>query len=254
MPTITRFSSDDISYIKYHALRALCGLLMDRHSECVSCPFCGDSDPLIELIVNAIPNVNETGDDYVIGLYFCKARFDYTDNDNQLEVVNDWGAGVGYADLSPLRKAVVQPLDDGTYLARYGQIANPTEGDYSSGRLDISKEWFEFTCNPEPEWTQWRYWNSEITEKQTIVPEFLCLRLRGEWWILDRDREQKVVQQVAALTVADNPNHYFSGPTDIVVTGEDSPKPRFGTRRNQPEERRPKERQRGWLKRIMGGN
>ena len=122
----------------------------------------------------------------------------------------------GMPTRQPVRKAVVQPVSDGTYIARYGQIANPTEGDYSSGRLDTSQPVIPYRCNPEPDWAQWRYWESGITKNQTAVPEFLCLRLRREWWILDRDMEQGMIQQVAALTVADNPDHL----TDRTVLAE----------------------------------
>ena len=201
---VVSFESSELPYIKHHALRALCGLLMDRHSDCQVCPFCGDSDAMIQVIVRVEGQVDAVSKAPVVALYFCKATEVVGDN---MDPVRDWAFRVGYAESTPFRKAVVNLLGDGSYFAEYGPIANPTEGDYSTGQLDRTAPTYSFRCVPEPTHTQWHYWESELTANQRTVPEFLCLRLRGEWWVIDRDIEESGVQQVAALTVADNPAH-----------------------------------------------
>ena len=206
---VEKFTSEDLPYIKRHALRALCGLLMNRHSACVYCPFCGDSDREIDLIVDAVPNVTPDGD-IVIGLYFSETLF-IPSREGLQHVVNDWGRGVQYGSAEPGLKAVVRLLTNGKYLVNFGKVAGATPGDDSSGYLDTQGWEAEYICDPEPDWTQWQYWDSGITEKQTIVPQFLCKRFRGEWWILDRDMGQRLIQQVAGLRVADCPGHLEFG-------------------------------------------
>ena len=198
------FESSELPYIKHHALRALCGLLIDRHSECRVCPFCGDPDMPMQMIVRAINQTDAESLKPVVALYFCNA----TDVEGEnIDPVRDWAFRVGYAESTPFRKAVVTLLADGSYYAEYGQIAYLTEGDHSTGQLDRTAPTYRFRCIPEPTYTRWHYWGSGLTAKQTTVPEFLCLRINREWWVIDRDIEQSGVQQVAALSVADNPAH-----------------------------------------------
>ena len=71
--------------------------------------------------------------------------------------------------------------------------------------------------DPEPAHAKWEYYKSKITEGQRVVPEFHCFMLRGEWWVVDIDKERQMYQQVAALEFADNPDHqsalrYLHGP------------------------------------------
>ena len=239
---VVPFTSEELPYVKWHGLRALCGLLMDRHSACHVCPFCGVHDPndeadLTQVIVQAICQQDMNTGAPVVALYFSKAmmpepgepesapsrrvrrwsetlrprRKEPTPEPPEIDVVSGWGGTVTFAEDVPSRKAVVALLDNGRYYAEYGPIANPTRGDHSTGALDRTAWTLAYYCDPEPTYAQWRYWDSHITEGQEVVPEFLCLRLRGEWWILDRDRQRRMVQQVAALTVADNPDHPIQG-------------------------------------------
>ena len=191
---VVPFTSTELPYIKEHGLRALCGLLMDRHSACTVCPFCGHHDPsdeladVMQLIVHVEAQVDAHTGNPLVALYFSKAVL--PDQGDAVDPVKDWGAQVTYAEDVPTRKAVVNLLDNGAYHAQYGPITNPTSGDHSTGALDRTEWTLAFHCDPEPRYTKWRYWESGITPEQTVVPEFLCLRLRGEWWVIDRDREQ----------------------------------------------------------------
>ncbi len=48
----------------------------------------------------------------------------------------EYVASLKVTEERPSRKFVVQPHSDGTYIAKYGHIANPVDGDYSTGALD----------------------------------------------------------------------------------------------------------------------
>lgn len=212
--TVIPFKSDALSYIKHHGIRALCGLLMDRHSECRFCPFCGDPDDLISVIVNIITQTDAVSGNPIVALYFTKTT---EVQGSDMNVVTDWAPRLRYAEPAPSRKAAVALLDNGAYLTEYGHTTNPTEGDYSTGALDRYQGTIKFYCDPEPDFTRWQYWDSQITPGQQVVPELACIRLRGEWWIIDRDRERSMVQQVAALTVKDNPRHPIVSQYDVTV-------------------------------------
>ncbi|MCY4528934.1 MAG: hypothetical protein OXD46_07930 [Chloroflexi bacterium] len=201
------FASMDLSYAKTHGLRALCGLLMDRHSACTTCPFCGinDDDDILQLIVHVEMQTDATTEKPLLAFYFCKAV--YPSESPKANNIEEWAARLTYAEAAPNRKAVVNLLDNGAYYAEYGPIANPTQGHYSTGSLAREDWTLFFYCNPEPTYTRWQYWESQVTLGQRVVPEFRCLQTQDEWWVVDIDRERKMVQQVAAITVADNPDH-----------------------------------------------
>lgn len=204
---VVPFTSMNLSYAKSHGLRVLCGLLMDRHSACTICPFCGinDDDGIHQLIVHVEMQTDGTTGAPLLALYFCKAA--YPSESPEANNIEEWAARLTYAEAVPNRKAVVNLLDNGAYYAEYGPIANPTQGDYSTGALDREEWTLFFYCDPEPAYTRWQYWESQVTPGQRVVPEFRCLQTGGEWWVVDIDRERKMVHQVAAITVADNPDH-----------------------------------------------
>ena len=207
-PRLVEFTSWQLAYAKEHGLRALCGLLMDRHDDCKICTFCGSHSAggIQQVIVQVAMQTDARGGDPVLALYFSKGVL--PDGIEQIDdVVREWAPRLTFAEEVPNRKAVVNLLDDGCYYAQWGPIANPTRGDYSTGMLDRSQHNLAYYCNPEPSYTRWQYWESQITPGQQVVPEYRCLQLRGEWWIIDIDRGRNMIQQVAALTVANNPNH-----------------------------------------------
>ena len=204
------FVSWDLSYAKYHGLRALCGLLMDRHSACPFCPFCGSQDGIHQLIVHVAIQTDALTNEPIIALYFCKAE--YPSDSPEAENIEEWAFRLTYAEAVPARKAVVRLLDKGDYRAEYGWIANPTEGDYSTGALNREEGTLFFYCDPESAHARWQYWESQMLPGQKVVPEFRCLQARGEWWIVDIDREREIVQQVAAISVADRPDHLTRRP------------------------------------------
>ena len=205
---------DELPMLKYHGLRALCGMFMDRHSTCQSPhPFCGNIGNLpgagtIQLIAHVIPQANESDGALFPTIYFTRAESKQSFDDHEAIPPFEYVASLDYYEKTPSRKLVVSLVSDGTYIAQYGSIANPVEGDYSTGSLDWDNSRTLY-CNPEPSHTRWEYWQSELTAEQLVVPEYRCLMLRNEWWIVDADRGRGFTQQVAALTVADDPNHNF---------------------------------------------
>ena len=107
---------------KHHGLRALCGLLMDRHSACSICPFCGDSDShnrTTTLIVSVEWQMDIYSGNPLLALYFSRAV-------NEREFKGDveplaYTAGLQFFEEAPHRKAVVPGMyHDGTYPAIYG--------------------------------------------------------------------------------------------------------------------------------------
>ena len=214
-PKVVPFTSSELPYIKHHGLRALCGLLMDRKSSCTRGPFCGprSTDGIEQFIVRVEGQIDAETCEPLVALYFCKTELLPLVGDEEGTLV-EWASRMTYAEDVPSRKAVVQLLDDGTYIARLGEIANPTAGDYSTGMLDTTKPLLQYFCNPEPSHTRWTYFENELTPGQRVVPEFLCIRGK-DWWIVDRDLERDLLEHVAGLTVADNPNH--PGDNDVVI-------------------------------------
>ena len=82
-PVITDFPGDleDTQTLKYHGIRALCGMLMDRHDDCRSShPFCGpnvhrqNEDIPHKVIAHIIPQGGElSAKADVIAIYLCNA-------------------------------------------------------------------------------------------------------------------------------------------------------------------------------------
>ena len=117
-----------------------------------------------------------------------------------------YAAQLSYRDTVPSRKIVVDLLDNGQYLGRFGEIANPVDGDYSTGRINEDTI-RTLDCDPKPAHAKWVYYEDKLSEDQRDVPKFHCLQVFGQWWVVDVDREGGLAQQVAALEYTDNPNH-----------------------------------------------
>ena len=214
-PTISPFpgSLEDTETLKYHGIRALCGMLMDRHDDCpYAHPFCGPhvhrqgGDVASRFIAHIIPQGRESSSEAdIVAIYFCKTV-------NGLPVAEEYDPleftrHMRCAETTPSRKMTAQLVSDGSYYVRYGEILNPTEGDHSTGRLNQETA-VELRGVPEPAHTRWEYYDPQIASGPLrIVPEVHCLQIFGEWWIVDVDRERGARQQVAALTVANNPHH-----------------------------------------------
>ena len=198
---------EDVPVYKHHALRALCGAFMDRHAACQSPhPFCGSKGEFaVQMIVHAI--IQRTPDGIpVLALYFSRAEApqQLSSGDEPIDPI-EYATALKYYELTPTRKAVVWLMSDGTYVARYGPILNPVEMDFSTGSIDDDAARTLY-CNPEPAHVGWQYWESGLSAKQTVIPEFHFL-WAGQVWIVDVDRLQQVSQHVATLKIADNPGH-----------------------------------------------
>ena len=208
--------SGDIEHtvtLKYHGLRALCGMLMDRHEACQAAhPFCGpnahrkNGDTPVMLCAHIIPQRQTSGED-LIGIYLCKAvgGLRETGDIDPLEYTTQ----LICSEATPFRKMVAQLVSDGTYFIQYGEVLNPVEGDHSTGRLDQDTV-TEFRGDPEPAYGKWEYQDIQIGDGPLrTIPEFHCLQVFGEWWVVDVDKEKLMRQKLAALSVANNPYHNF---------------------------------------------
>ena len=215
----------DLAVLRHHAVRALCGALMDRHTACKSPhPFCGpahhrqNGDTPRELIAEAIPQgTNPTGDANLIGIYLCPASAVRSDESDESEHdVMEYVSMMFPTRPAPTFKLVVNPPEGGRYPARYGPILNPVPGDFSTGQLDYDNS-RPVNCNPEPRHCEWRYWESGITHGESLVPRYHCLQVFGQWWVVEVDRSREGViqaQQVAGLDFADNPEHNLRNTRD----------------------------------------
>ncbi len=207
---------EDSTVLRHHAVRALCGALMDRHSACRSPhPFCGrpghqqTGDDYIELIAGVIPQTSMHTDKLDrIGIYMCPASAAAHMSTEEKWDPLDYIIRMVPTELAPNRKLVVFPPEGGTYLGMYGPILNPVEGDYSTGSLDSANS-RPINCNPEPRHCRWQYWESGLTKGDWLVPRFHCLQVFGEWWVVEVAGAHGMAQQVAALDFADNPEHNF---------------------------------------------
>ena len=205
---------EDFTVLRHHAVRALCGVLMDRHTACRSPhPFCGirghqmNGDVQQMLVADVIPQRSTTSSRAdIIGIYLCRAAAG--EGTEEEEDIMKFITRMVPAEPVPNRKLAVFPPQDGTYQVMYGPILNPVKGDYSTGRIDPANA-RQFNCNPEPRHCCWQYWESALTKGDWLVPRFHCLQVFGEWWIVEMDLRRGLAQQVAALRFADNPEHNF---------------------------------------------
>ena len=202
-------SVSELPNLKHHALRALCGAMMDRDSGCLlDHPFCFPLEHAAANIVTLIAEVaclQNGPEDYVVGIYMSRAVARMPESEDLWDP-QDYALSLDYAGTVPDRMMAVRLLPGGNYFAHYGANYDPVPGEYSTGTIDHAN-WTTLFCDPEPARAKHTYWPNEITEGQQIVPQFKCLMLRGEWWIFDCDMERGIAQQVAALEVADNSDH-----------------------------------------------
>ena len=226
---------EDFTVLRYHAIRALCGALMDRHTACRSPhSFCGPGhwrggdDAPRSLIAEAIPqSATLTDSADRIGIYLCPA-YVKSGGDDDTDIM-DYITRMIPSQPAPSHKLVVFPPTDGTYQIMYGSVLNPVDGDYSTGSIDPDNV-RPLTGNPEPKHCRWQYWESELDKGDWLVPRFHCLQVFGEWWVVEVSRSHGVAQKVAGLDFADNPEHNFGihsgrfnrGDRIVLRTGLDS--------------------------------
>ena len=215
---------EDFAVLRHHAIRALCGTLMDRHTDCRSPhPFCGvpghrggEAGELIQLIAQAVPQGSaDTDVPNLIGIYLTRAihgEIKEGERDKEIHPM-EYLARMVPRDSVQSRKLVVWPPKNGIYPVEYGRILNPSEGGYPTGSMDQNTNRPINDCNPEPKHCRWRYWESGNSGRNLqgdlLIPEFRCLQVNGEWWVADVNAAQGSIQQVAGLDWADSPRHNF---------------------------------------------
>ena len=213
-PYVVPFDGDikDTATLKRHAVRALCALLMDRHDSCDSeHPFCGpdihrrNGDTPRQLVAHPIPQQGPLGED-LLAIYLCMATGDTSEG--ILDPL-EYTAGLACTARTPHRKVVVRLREDGSYTILSGPVLNPVASDHSTGALD-RRDARHTISHPEPDYAGWEYYDPQLAKGPLrVIPELHCLQVFGEWWVVDVDRETGAYQQVAALTVGNNPGHEF---------------------------------------------
>ena len=201
---------DDFNTLRRHALCALCGAFMDRHSACArQHPFCGpghhrNGDDPIQMIAQAVPQRDFVGRTDLVGVYLSTASGD--NNGSGTQDIMQYILSMRPTAPTPNRKLVVSPPQGNGYPALYGPVQNPGSGGVPTGLLDPGNH-VSVNCNPRPEHCRWHYWDSELSAEGRVVPTFHCLQVFGEWWVVEVDPACGAAQKVAALELADNPNH-----------------------------------------------
>ena len=209
----------ELAQAKAHGLRALVGLLADRDSACqLGHPFCGPppgpgAAEHWMLIAFATSQQDENTGAPIIALYLSAADQAARYAAEAADPIDQWEytAGLVLRGNIPLRKVVVALVNDGTYLGQLGSIADPVEGDHSTGRLDRAALVSSLRLDPEPPHTKWQYYDGLPTAGQVVVPEFHCALLGDDWWIVDVDRQKGAARAAAALAFADRPGHGAEG-------------------------------------------
>ena len=223
----------DLTLLRHHATRAFCGVLMDRHDNCMARhPTCGVrghyiGDPpdsrIGQITAVAAPQVDGNSQapnpkPGFIGIWLTRNIHkcaEYGEHEGG-EIHDEETDAMSYIatmyprDTVPYRKLMVEPQVNGIYPVRYGHVLSPTEGDYASGRLDPSTATAITDCNPEPEHCRWRYWESMLPVDHIPdgkVPQVVlhAVQVNGEWWVAERGERQ--MQQVAGLDWTNHPRH-----------------------------------------------
>ena len=204
---------NDFAVLRRQALQALCGALMDRHSACdrEMHPFCGpghqqDGDAPTQLIAQAVAQRDFVGRTDLIGIYLSPAIGD-NDGSGQQDIM-DYILTLRPTAPATSKLVVSPPLRDGSgYPALYGPVQNPGgDGGVPAGLLDPGRH-ASVNANPRPAHCRWHYWDSEVPTQGRTVATFHVLQVFGEWWVVETDAQRGAAQKVAALDLADNPNH-----------------------------------------------
>ena len=202
---------EDPAVLRRHSLRALCGALMDRHSDCQRAhPFCGpghqqNGDTPRQFVAMAVQQRSGNTGAALIGVYLCPS----TDSDpgNGQQEVMDYLIRMVPTQAAPTHKLVVAARGaSDVYPTLIGKVKDATGDENPGGMLDSGTH-RTVRCTPTPGHCKWQYWDSEIELRPGMVPRFHCLQVFGQWWIAEVDQESGMAQQVAALDFADNPGH-----------------------------------------------
>ena len=226
MPTETEaptsFEGDifDPVTFRYHALRILCGALMDRRALCpFPHPFCGPShqeygDIPIQLIAHANIGTDDTETMQFVDMFLCRATFT-TSEGLEVDDYVDMASRLRCADEVPRNKILARPaIGGGIYPAGCGPLLKGSPADHFQGEMDIS-EGVAYLCDPEPGHCEWEYWHTPRPE--TLLWEgppwatYVCMQVFGEWYIFDPDYRLPEPRWAARLQLADSPNHFSEG-------------------------------------------
>ena len=144
-PEVVPFPADtfELSNAKRYGLRSLVGLLADRHKECqLPHPFCGPPPGPGEGFLTLVKRLRRLSrrEPAETPSWPCTSvrpilQEKYATADSEVDPL-EYTAFLAPRENVPNSKVVINLLSDGTYRGELGSIANPVEGDHSTGRLD----------------------------------------------------------------------------------------------------------------------
>jgi hypothetical protein len=212
-----QFSDDltDTAVLKRHALQALCGAMMSVHSQCRSPhPFCGADaisrqGDVINVIAHATRQVNYDSGDELLSIYLVRAESSRQPGSDDLPWQVNYALSLEPVEKTPYRKMAVMPSRAGGYVAQYGMIANPVEGDYATGSLERETARVLY-CNPRPKHVKWEH-EAIVLGDDEHVATFLCFMYAKVWHVVDTGMRdgQPMFHYVARANVGDDPDHNF---------------------------------------------
>ena len=217
----------DSKVLHHHVVRALCGVLMNRHSDCSYLhPFCGPGahhkvdDNQVPFIVNAVPQVDPYSTT-VIGIYLTRAvAVESTEDEKD---IIQYISRMMPAEVMPSGKIVVYPMKNGIYPVAYGAVINTVIGGYATGSIDPATARY-FISDPEPSHCQWQYEDSVITPEVPLgtypILQFHCLQVFGECWVVEINSTRQMTQLVAVVDFADSPEHASEYHTSLLLGDE----------------------------------
>ena len=214
----------DMAVLKRHALRALCGAMTSTHSQCRSPhPFCGAAAAMkqreaINVIALATRQEHEYDGSSLMAIYLVRAESNGDPGTEGALWQLNYAQSLTPVEQVPHRKLVVVPSGVGGYVANYGQIKNPVEGNYYTGRLDqtTARTWF---INQPPDGFECDY-GVEVLADDDEWPRFWCFMWEGVWYVMTMGLldGQTVFQHVAQMDVVDDPRHNFGIYQDVPST------------------------------------
>ena len=235
VPSI-RETPDDLlaGEVAYHAVQALGGMLMDRHSQCVSHWWCnalpeGYSRKFI-MKVNTTRMV-QPGQEK---LETVIVAFLSTGTWSEKHPPTDEGEAIAWLQYEhevPVDGLVVQlSTKPNTWYVRHAMLTNTTKGNHSAGEFDLARSSFrEVTVRPAwvgslaPSYSPLSKYNWE----SPYEPRLHCLERPDGWLVslvdLRRADGQTTVIAVADVPKADNPNHpglYSQADLEQCISGE----------------------------------
>ena len=196
-----------------HAVHALAGLLMDRHTNCSGHWWCGPTKGCLIIMIAAYRHSrldNQASSGY-IAAYLNQATIP---EDRDREEVNE--GSLHFIGETPTAKLVVQPTTLPTaWAVKHGIVIDADPGDHSSGVTDPSR-YSSRMCSDAPDWADLdgfrpTYFDDQIIFDEMYEPRFHCVERSDGWniYLVDvkSSKGNALLREVARFPKVNNPAH-----------------------------------------------